>query len=568
MLDKLKMNGAEVLAQAFVENDIRVVFGIPGVSNLPLFEALRRAGVRIIATTHEQGSAFMAYGVGRTTEKPGVFITIPGPGFTNAMTPIAEALVDSTPMFGIVTCAPLSGKNFQMHELDQTQLAKPVVKSSFTAQRVSELPTAFKTLFHQTITGEPGPCILQIPANLYWDRLDHREREEDKSSENAFSPEEQIAQAVQRVQSARRVGLIAGMGAVSAALQLRELAEWLNAPVFTTGSGRGVIDEAHPLSLMFGWGDESLGAANRVLSTCDLILAIGVKFSQTGTHDFRLNINMPLIHVDASAKSLDANYKAEISLHIDAGEFFARVLEQKRTFGPRRDDELISLIHTEREKCVAQLKDDTSARLSIGDASFSPAEFFGKLRDALPPDAILVTDAGFNERLTLNHWRVSAPRTLINPSDYEAMGFAVPVAIGAAIAHPERQVVAITGDGGLVMSGLELMTAVREKVKLTVIVLNNEGFGVIKQIQEATFGKSVAVEVGAPDFHLLAQSIRMNFQNPTGGFAALEEALHHPSPTLLEVKMTHPNGDAWSKLQRRIRNDVKQAAQKLLARNK
>ena len=144
------------------------------------------------------------------------------------------------------------------------------------------------------------------------------------------------------------------------------------------------------------------------------------------------------------------------------------------------------------------------------------------------------------------------------------MGFAIPVAIGAAIAHPDKQVVAITGDGGLVMSGLELMTAVREKIKVTVIVLNNHGFGIIKQIQKNLFGASEAVDVGAPDFRKLAESIRLDFQSPDGGLAALDQALRNPAPTLLEVKMTHSDLDHWSKFKRRLRNDVKQAARKLI----
>lgn len=563
MLNKLKMNGAEALAHVLVENDIRVVFGIPGVSNLPLFEALRRAGIRVIPSTHEQGSAFMAYGVGRTTGKPGVFLTIPGPGFTNAMTPIVEALVDSTPVMGIVTTAPLSDKKFQMHEMDQALLAQPVVKSLRTARHASEIPASFQTLFDRTMTGEPGPCILQIPANVYWDRVDQVAHGDRREAEDLV-PEEQMAAVIRRIKSARRVGMIAGLGAADAAAQVRELAEWLHAPVVTTGSGRGVLDEAHPLSLAFGWKSESFDAVNRILAACDLILAVGVKFSQTGTQDFRLDLKAPLIHVDASPEVPDTNYEAETSLTMDAREFLDRVLERKHSFGPRRDDELPSLIEAERERCETRLKNDTGTQFSIGESQFSPAEFFGRLRGLLPPDAILVTDAGYNERLTLQHWKVSQPRTLINPSDYESMGFAIPVAIGAAIANPGTQVVAITGDGGLVMSGLELMTAVREKIKVTFIVLNNEGFGIIKQIQENIFGASEAVDVGAPDFRALAESIHMEFQPPAGGLAALDQALHNPAPTLLEVKMTHSDPGSWSKFKRRLRTDVKQAARKLI----
>lgn len=562
MLNPLKMNGAEALAQTLIENGIDVVFGIPGVSNLPFFEALRRSGIRVIPTTHEEGSAYMAYGIGRVTGKPGVFITIPGPGFTNAITPIVEALVDSTPLLGIITSAHLTGKKFQMHEIDQTHLAQSVVKSLRTVGRAADIPSTFKALLDQAVSGEPGPCLMQIPSNVFWEPIDHKVPDEDPSA-IAQVPATQMDEVIGRIRSARRVGLIAGMGAADAAQQVRELAEWLNAPVVTSGSGRGVIDEAHPLSLGFGWKAESFDAVNRVLAACDLILAVGVKFSQTGTQDYRLEIKAPLIRADASAEASHENYPPEIRVTMDAREFLVRILEEKQTFGPRADDELVSMIETERRRCEARLADDRSTQLSIGDVSFSPAEFFGRLRELLPADAIIVTDAGYNERLTLQHWRVTAPRTFINPSDYESMGFAVPVAIGAAVARPDAQVVAITGDGGLVMSGLELMTAVREKINLTVIVLNNEGFGIIKQIQEEYFGVSTAVDVGAVDFRALAQSVRMNFQAPENGLTALEQALRQPGPTLLEVKMTHSKRDPWLKFKQRLRKDVKQAIQNL-----
>ena len=248
---------------------------------------------------------------------------------------------------------------------------------------------------------------------------------------------------------------------------------------------------------------------------------------------------------------------------MDARAFLNRVLEHKQSFGPRPDDGLRALIKMEREICENRLMNDKSTRLSIGDESFSPSEFFGRLRDLLSPDAILVTDAGYNERLTLQHWQVTAPRTLINPSDYESMGFAVPVAIGAALFSPGKQVVAITGDGGLVMSGLEMMTAAREKIDLTIIVLNNEGFGIIKQIQEETFGASTAVDVGAPDFRALAASIRINFHPPVGGLSALDQALRQQGPTLLEIKMEHSDQDAWAMNKRRWKYDLKQVAQQL-----
>ncbi|MCC6300143.1 MAG: thiamine pyrophosphate-binding protein [Anaerolineales bacterium] len=563
MLNKLKPNGAETLAKALKKEGVKIAFGIPGIHNLVLFEALRRSKIRVVPATHESGAGFMANGVGRATGKPGVCILVPGPGLTNAMTPLAEAFVDSVPLLAIVTDVPQSDKRFQMHQIEQTSLAQPIVKSVYNVRKVSDIPTMFQAALNETILDEPGPCILQIPSNLLWERIDEKPGSK-KPIRPATVPAEKIKEIAARLKSARRVGMIVGLGAAEAKQELRTLADWLAAPVASTGSGRGVIDEAHPLSLGFGWAAGGIDSVNRILESCDLVVAIGVKFSQTGAHDFHLKIKRPLIHVDASPAIIGKNYQTELSLVMDAREFLAELLKHKETFGPRRDDDLVRSIRKEKESRKTTQKQDKSVLLKIGNVEYTPWEFYGALRSYLPSDSILVTDAGLNERLTLQHWVVHEPRTLLNPSDYESMGYAIPSALGAALALPKRQVVVIVGDGGLVMSGLELMTAVREKVNLTVVVLNNNGYGVIKKIQEETFGASIAVDTGAPNFEALTKSIRLAYQDPSGGLDALKQAVHNPGPTLLEVNMRYAEQNQRSMYKKKLKNGVKQILQKFL----
>jgi len=563
MLNKLNPNGAEALAKALVDSGIQMIFGIPGVHNLVLFEALRRAGLRIIPTTHEQGAGFMANGYARATGKPGVFVMVPGPGLTNALTPITEALVDSTPMLAIVTNVPQSNRSFQMHEIKQTLLAQPVVKSVHDVESAADIVPAFHAALQETITGEPGPCILQIPSNLFWERVTLQKKRSTKAIPETAPPTEKINEIVSQIKNSKRIGLLVGLGAADALDEVRELADWLQAPVASTASGRGVMDEAHQLSLGFGWMGDAVESVNLILDSCDLVIGIGVKFSQTGTQGYRLRVKPPLIHVDASPDVPGKNYPAEVALTMDAGIFLRELLKHKKAFGPREDHKLLEMIRVEREACEKRLYSDKSTTFQVGGKECSTSEFYGALRKALPPDAILVTDAGSNEWLTLHNWTVYEPRTLINPADYESMGFAVPTAIGAALAQPKRRVVAITGDGGLVMSGLELMTAVREKINLTILVLNNEGFGIIKRIQEDFFGASVAVDVGAPDFKLLAESIHMNIMPNEGGLGLLEKAITSNLPTLLEVKMRYHDDATGSKRKKKIKNDLKQFLQKI-----
>jgi len=501
----------------------------------------------------------MANGYGRATGKPGVFIVVPGPGLTNALTPVAEALVDSTPLLGIVTDVPRSHHHYQMHQIQQTLLSQPIVKSVKELERASDIPSTIKHMLQLTTEGEPGPCLLQIPSNLYWEKVDPTESAAEQKAARA-----EINPVVARLASAKRVGLFVGNGTADAADEIRVLADWMNAPVATTGSGRGVIDEAHPLSLGFAWKVGSIDSVNRIFARCDLVLAIGVKFSQNGTQDFRLEIPCPLIHVDASSDVFNKNYKSELAIQMDAREFLQALLEKKSLFGPRNDDEMLSLIRAEKELCDARLQNDTSTEFSAGNETITPQDFFKDLRQMLPPDAILMTDTGYNERLTMQNWQVQAPRTFITPSNYECMGFGIPAAIGAAFAFPKRKVVAIVGDGGLVMSGLEMMTAVREKINLTVIVLNNHGFGIIKKIQEDFFGESVAVNVGAPGFKALAESLGMQYRSLGDGRSALQQAIQVTGPVLLEVEMRHKDENKASKLGKKIKNDIKQGLQKIV----
>jgi len=504
----------------------------------------------------------MANGYGRATGKPGVFITVPGPGLTKALTSLAEALVDSTPMLGIVADVNQSHHTYQMHEIRQTLLVQPIVKSIRNVEHASEISSSIKQMLALTTQGEPGPCIVQIPGNLYWDKVDSVETHpEQRQSPAALS---EIEAVVSLLKSANRVGLFVGLGAAGAADEVRQLAEWMNAPVATTGSGRGVLDEAHPLSLGFAWKAGSIDSVNRMFAACDLVLAIGVRFSQNGTQDFRLEIFCPLIHVDASADVLGRNYKTQMSIQMDARDFLQALLERRPDIGQRRDDEMLEMIRAEKENCDARLQNDRGIELMIGNQAIYPGVLYGKLRELLPPNAIVVTDTGYNERLTIQHWLVHAPRTFINPSDFECMGFAIPTAIGAAFAFPERKVVAIMGDGGLVMSGLEMMTAVREKLNLTLIVLNNHGFGIIRKIQEDFFGESVAADVGAPNFKALAESVGMSYLSMHGGMSALEQAITARTPTLLEIEMRHKEENKMSKLGRKLKNDIRQGLQKFI----
>jgi acetolactate synthase-1/2/3 large subunit len=294
------------------------------------------------------------------------------------------------------------------------------------------------------------------------------------------------------------------------------------------------------------------------------VIAIGTKFSQTGTWFYRLEIPNPLIHVDASSDVLGRNYQTVLTLEMDAGAFLKSLLEQKERLTQRKDKGLQEYIRLQREECFQRCRADSSTEFQLGAEVLHPYEFFKSIQTNLPQNAIVVTDSGFNERLTVDNWVVFEKRTLLNPSDYEAMGFGIPAAIGAAIANPNRQVIVIIGDGGLEMSGLEILTIVRQNLNIKLFVLNNNGFGIIKHIQEKSFGVSVAVDHNPPDFISLAKSANLPYHPANGGEETISNFLRQPGPGVMVVNMKHHESAAINKLRKRWKYDIKQGIQGLL----
>ncbi len=556
-------SGAEWLALELERRGVDVVFGIPGLHNLDLFEALRCRGVRVVTAAHELGVGFLANGYARATGRPGVFVTVPGPGLTNALTAIAEAHLDSCPLIGLVTNVRFDlPRRYQIHQIPQMDVVTPVAKAVWAARAPAELSALLAAAFDLSLAGEPGPVILDISADALAGRAHHP-----AAPPAPAAPASLAAAALDgllaRLGLARRIGLVVGQGAFGAAPLVPALAERLSAPVFTTLSGRGCLREDHPLSLGFGWGPGGTTAVNAVLDTCDLILALGTRFADLGTDSYHLRLRAPLIHVDASPAVFHHNYPAELTLTADA-RALAEALLARLPARPA-DPELAAAIAAARGLQAARQAQRRPAVFQLGAAAGTPAEFYGALRQALPDDALLVTDSGYNQVLTKQYWRVLGPRTFLCPSDYQAMGFAVPAAIGAALACPGRRVAAIVGDGGFAMSGFDILTAVRERVDVLFIVLNDGGYGFIRAAQEATFGVATAVDQATPDFSLLARSFGLRYAASGADLAGtLQAALAAPGPTLLEVRVRHPRRPDWERLQLSWRRDAKRLARRWL----
>jgi acetolactate synthase I/II/III large subunit len=534
--------GSDIVVATLEKLGVKHVFGMPGTQNVRLYESLRKSEIRTIVNTSELAGSFMANGYARASGKVGVLTTIPGPGFAFALPGIAEAYLDSAPLLWIVEApASRAGKKFAQQAIDQAAIARPITKKIVEIEAVSDLIDGVAEAFRVATTGEPGPALLHINGALL-----AAEREGDPGLDRVASaagnhsepPVDmgEVKELWRILSNCRRPVIFAGQGSSAAAAELEQLVSRLKAPVVATRSARGVLPEDNPFALVFTFDNPAVSACNELLDASDVILALGTKFTHNGTAGFRLRLpKEKLLHVDSSSESLNANYPARVSIQADITTFLKALLSvseegDSRETGWRADD-------IERWKKVGRAVENPDTPEPVfASSSRSANDFFRTLRKAMPRESCLVTDSGQHQILTTRHMQTLVPRGLLIPTDFQSMGFGIPAAIGAKLAMPERCVVAVVGDGGLAMIGLELATAVRENVQLTVIVFNDGALGQIRAQQMGDYGKAFATKLGSIDIGLMAEALGCNYiALDKTDEADLKRAIASPGVTIVDL---------------------------------
>lgn len=548
------MRGADRLCGALEEMGVDTLFGLPGSQNVALFDALRTSRMRTVVATHELAASFMANGYARASGRPGVLVTIPGPGFTYALTGLAEAFLDSVPLLHILgQPATEPGRRFQLQALDQRSVVNPIVKRVFEAGRLDRIEDLLREAYDLCLAGEPGPVVVHLPANLGAEEGDRQPA----SSPTSAVPRGSIDELERRLNEARRPLLYVGQGAAGAAEELRELVESLRAPVLTTTSARGVLSEDHPWVVPFDRGGSD--ALNELVASSDLVLALGCKFSHNGAHGFRLRLPPDrLIHVDASAEVLGANYPTSLALVADV-PWLIRTLRERRQAAGRgaRSEWKEGEIGAWRQRAFERYKIDWEPRIRGLDPP-TTQEFFAALGRVMPSDSSLVLDSGLHQMLARRHFRVQSPRGLILPTDLQSMGFALPAAVGAKLARPDRTVVALIGDGGFAMSGMELLTAVRERLRLAVIVFKDGHYGLIRKQQLGAYRHAYGTKLHNPDFQAVAEAAGARYLK-LGDDAerALHRAVRSSGVTVVEVALRDPGRERIRRLRRSFTSRVR-----------
>jgi acetolactate synthase-1/2/3 large subunit len=538
-----RMTGAEALAEALVTENVGCVYGIPGAQENELWDTLKEKGVPYLLVTHEYSAACMADGYARSTGRPGVLCVVPGPGVTNALTGLGEALLDSSPVVAIVgdVANGEKAKPFQVHSLNQVELLKPVCKCVYPVQTVGQIAAAVRQAFVTAQQGEPGPVAVVVPYNLFIEVHDFRTPPpalpappfDDVAFERALPF---LADQKQRV------GIYAGAGCMNYGGELAAVAELLQAPVATSVSGKGVISEGHPLAVGWGFGPHASEVAEKVFagerkhpvkSGVDTLLAIGVKFSEVSTGYYGNPQPRHVVHVDANPSNLGRVMKTDVCVHADAGVFLGRVLACGDRLRRAEDKWLINHIRNLKAEEAKSLCNIPQPKCGV-----DPLAVVAALRRTLPEDALLFTDVSVTEHLAAEHIRVVHPRTYFNPVDNQAMGWSIPAALGAQRVHYGKTVATLTGDGCLLMSALEITTAGREHLPVKFVILDDQAYHYMQMLQKPAYLRTTATILTRLDYKALAQAFGVAYTEIASHAeleAKLRGAVCHDGPVLVRV---------------------------------
>ncbi len=501
-----RRTGAEILWQVLAREGVDVVFGYPGGAIMPAYDALATAPVRHVLVRHEQGAAHMADGYARASGRTGVCIATSGPGATNLVTGIANAMMDSVPIVCITGQVPsrlIGSDAFQ--EVDITGVTLPITKHNYLVTRADEIAPALREAFFIARSGRPGPVLVDITKDAQQGAADFAWSEQPVRLPG-YRPvyaiaDQAIERAVELLGQSRRPLILAGHGVVAAGAGalLRDLVDRTGIPVAQTLLGLGGFSATHPLSLgMMGMHGEAW--VNRAIQEADLLIALGMRFDDRVTGRVETYaVNARKIHVDIDPSEIGKIVKVDLGIVGDVAEVLSR-LAPRAAFGD------LSPWHAR----IAELTGDSAVRdiQSLPpDGRLFAAHVMHDLYRLTAGQAVVVTDVGQHQMWEAQYYRHDHPRRLITSGGLGTMGFALPAAIGARFAAPEAEIWAVVGDGGFQMTAAELSTCAQEGIKLNVAIINNGYLGMVRQWQQFFYGgRYVATPLRNPDFVLLAQA--------------------------------------------------------------
>ena len=526
-----QLTGGQALVAGMRQAGVTTLFGIPGVHNGGLYDALLDApDIRVVITRHEQGAAFMADGYARASGRVACVATITGPGITNAATGLAEAYAESSPVLHIATAlgpasrAPEAG---ELHELrDQSGVLRALVAQHELVESVAEIPGAVTRAVQAISTDRPGPASVEVPLELLTASADV-EIPDSESGALSAPDSDAVDRAAELLANAEAPLIFLGSGAVDAGSEIQALAERLQAPVLTAQTGKGAFPESHPLSL--GCKHRQDEVLYELLRTRDVALVVGCRLGARVTDDGKMPLPDTLIQIDRSAAELGRARSIAVSIQADAAAAVSELLEALPDEPPREAPDIAAGMR-ERRRHPQDAMDDPRA-----------AAIFEELRRVLPEDGVLVNDMTMTSYRSAGLFPVDQPRSYMFPIYFGTLGFSLPAAIGAQVACPERPVLSLSGDGGFLFTAEELATAVREQLPVVAVVFNDWSYAAIDGNFRGNFGgRTVDVRLHNPDFVAFGKSFGAAAEGvdaPEALGAAVARGLARRGPSLIEYRL-------------------------------
>lgn len=528
-INSMKKTGAELAIFALEQIGVKYTFGIPGTHNTELYDKLNTSDkITPILVTHEGAGSFMGDATSRTSSSIGTLLIIPAAGLTHAMSGIGEAFLDGIPML-IISGGVRRDLNqaYQLHGIDQLELVKPVTKAQFLVTKHKEVIPIIYKAYDIAIHGEPGPVFIDIPLDIqmYTATIGKLITYKFSFSKSPID-KAKIVEAADLLVNAKYPMIYLGWGAVGGLEYSVKLAELLAAPVATTLQGKSSFPNSHALFTSSSLGKGAKPSGQWALKNQDVMLAVGVRFAEVATASYSLNQPKKLIHVDINPEVFDKNFKTTLAIEADGIEFLKALYEElmERGFKSIKKWKEVGNEITKKNKAYFNnwLKDKKSNLVQ-------PGHFFKALQNRTEKDVLMVTDDGHHTFLCAELFDVNQPRHFISPTDFNCMGYCVPAAIAAKLNNPHKQVISIVGDGAVLMTGLELITASSYNIPVFLFIFNDGELGQIAQFQQKPLNRKTCTVLGKANYEGLAIFSGMKYIEIGNDFeleSKLDEAFH------------------------------------------
>lgn len=529
----MKLTGAQLITVLLERQGVRIVSGIPGGANLPLYDALRASRIRHVLARHEQGAGFIAQGMARATGATAVCLATSGPGATNLLTAIADAKLDSVPLVAITGQVPramIGTDAFQ--EIDTYGLTIPITKHNYLVRSAAELLEIVPDAFRIAASGRPGPVVIDVPKDVQSETVECERLPDPGRPDPPPQPRvEDITGAAALLNAAQRPVCLIGGGAILAGAteHVRQLVEKASIPVASTLLGLGAMPHHHPLFLGMV-GMHAARATNLLLEECDLVLALGMRFDDRATGKAaEFCPGARIVHVEIDRSEIGKIKQPLLGIEADVGETL------------RRLDPLIE--SQVRQQWIAHMSGLRTAHPLAMAGADDPSQPYGIIRGTaacLDERAIITSDVGQHQMWVAQAFPFTRPRHWLTSGGLGTMGFGLPAAIGAALALPDRTVVCFSGDGSLLMNLQELATAAEERVNVKVVLLNNARLGLVRQQQQLFYGGRYHASRfhAEPDFARIARAFSVagfDLGEADDPLAVLASAMREPGPCLVNV---------------------------------